>query len=397
MTKKIFLNLGKQPITNNFLKSLDKQTIKKEFFYNLKVSFNTSNNLVSLSNFVNPKKMFNDKYAHRASMSKTMLSSFKNLANKLKKIYKPKKILEIGSNDGVFIRNFSKKKILAVEPCENLARLTNRMGYKTFSNFWNLDLAKKILKKHGKVDLIFSANTISHIPNLDEVFKSINLVLAKNGVFVFEDPYILSVIKNQSYDQFYDEHAHVFSLLSISTIINQYNLKVFNIEKLDTHGGSIRYYISYKDSDFKANSSVTNLNKIELNNKLNKYSTYKNFGKKIQKSKYHLIKLLKNIKKKKKSVVSYGATYKSATVFNYCKINNKLIDYVIDTTKNKQNKYTPGSHLKIYSPEKQPLKKVDYYFLGAWNFKKEILTKEKKFLKKGGKFISHVPKVKILK
>ena len=99
----------------------------------------------------------------------------------------------------------------------------------------------------------------------------------------------------------------------------------------------------------------------------------------------------------KKSVVSYGATYKSATVFNYCKINNKLIDYVIDTTKNKQNKYTPGSHLKIYSPEKQPLKKVDYYFLGAWNFKKEILTKEKKFLKKGGKFISHVPKVKILK
>ena len=179
MTKKIFLNLGKQPITNNFLKSLDKQTIKKEFFYNLKVSFNTSNNLVSLSNFVNPKKMFNDKYAHRASMSKTMLSSFKNLANKLKKIYKPKKILEIGSNDGVFIRNFSKKKILAVEPCENLARLTIRMGYKTFSNFWNLDLAKKILKKYGKVDLIFSANTISHIPNLDEVFKSINLVLSK--------------------------------------------------------------------------------------------------------------------------------------------------------------------------------------------------------------------------
>ena len=397
MTKKIFLNLGKQPITNNFLKSLDKKTIKKEFFYNLKVSFNTSNNLVSLSNFVNPKKMFNDEYAHRASMSKTMLSSFKNLAKKLKKIYKPKKILEIGSNDGVFIRNLSKKKILAVEPCENLARLTKRMGYKTFPNFWNLDLAKKILKKYGNVDLIFSANTISHIPNLDEVFKSINLVLAKNGVFVFEDPYILSVINNQSYDQFYDEHAHVFSLLSVSTIINKYNLKVFDVEKLNTHGGSIRYYISHKDSNYIAKPSVINLKKIELNNKLNKYSTYKNFGKKIQISKYNLIKLLKNIKKKKKNVVSYGATYKSATVFNYCKINNKLIDYVIDTTKNKQNKYTPGSHLKIYSPEKQPLNKVDYYFLGAWNFKKEILNKEKKFLKKGGKFISHVPRVKILK
>ena len=394
--KKIFLDLGKQPITNNYLNSIESKKLKKEFFYNLKVSYNNKNNLVSLSRFVQPSKMFNDKYAHRASMSKTMLDSFKKLAKDLEKKFKPNKILEIGSNDGVFIRNFDKKKVIAVEPCGNLAKLTNKMGYKTYPNFWDLNLSKKIEKKFGKVDLIFSANTISHIPDLDQVFKAIKKILDKKGIFVFEDPYILSVIKNVSYDQFYDEHAHVFSLMSVSNLIKKYDLKVINLEKLNTHGGSLRYYISHNNSNHKISDIVAEYLKIEKQNKLNKFLTYKNFGLRVQKSKVKLRKLLESLKKEGKKIVSYGATYKSATIFNFCKIDNKLIDYVIDTTKNKQNKYTPGSHLKIYSPDKQPLQKVDYYFLGAWNFKKEIIFKEKFFLSKGGKFISHVPIVKIL-
>ena len=394
--KKIFLDLGKQPITNNFLKSIDTKSLKKEFFYNLKVSYNDKNNLVSLSKFVQPSKMFNDQYAHRASMSKTMLASFKKLAIELNQKFKPKKILEIGSNDGVFIRNFDKKKVIAVEPCKNLANLTNKMGYKTFPNFWDLPLSKNIEKKFGKVDLIFSANTISHIPNLAEVFKAIKQVLHKDGVFVFEDPYILSVIKNCSYDQFYDEHAHVFSLMSVSNLIKEFDLNVIDIQKLKTHGGSLRYFISHKNNKYKVKNIVNECLLKEKKYKLNKISTYIKFGLKVKKSKIAIRKLLLSIKEKGKKIVSYGATYKSATIFNYCKVDNKLIDYVIDTTKNKQNKYTPGSHLKIFSPQKQPLKKVDYYFLGAWNFKKEIFIKEKLFLSKGGKFISHVPFVKVL-
>lgn len=394
--KKTFLDLGKQPITNNYLKSIKKSEIKKEFFYNLKISYDDKNNLVSLSNFVQPKKMFNENYAHRASMSKTMLNSFKKLANKLNHKFKPKKILEIGSNDGVFIRNFNRKKIIAVEPCRNLAKLTNTMGYKTYPFFWDLKLSQQIENKFGKVDLIFSANTISHIPNLTEVFKSIKIILKKEGVFVFEDPYILSVIKNTSYDQFYDEHAHVFSLIAVTNLLKIFDLKVIDLEHLNTHGGSMRYYIAHEDSNYKVEKIVKKTQKLELKYKLNKFSTYKKFGEKVKKSKIKLLNLLNKLKKNKKTIVSYGATYKSATIFNYCKIDNKLIDYVIDTTKNKQNKFTPGSHLKIFSPEKQPLKKIDYYFLGAWNFKKEILSKEKKYVLGGGKFISHVPKVKVL-
>ena len=182
---------------------------------------------------------------------------------------------------------------------------------------------------------------------------------------------------------------------AIKNIISKHSLKIFEVEKLDTHGGSLRYYITHNQTNYKIKSIVNKILKSEKSYKLNSFLTYRNFAKKVIKSKNNLKTLLLNLKKKKKIIVSYGATYKSATIFNYCNINNKLIDYVIDTTKNKQYKFTPGSHLKIYPPDQQPKKKVDYYFLGAWNFKKEILKKERNFIKKGGKFISHVPKVKI--
>ena len=228
--KKKFLNLGKQPITNSFLKDIDTKTINKEYFYNLSVGFNNTNYLVSLMNHVDPKKQFTNQYAHRASQSKTMRESFKKTAKKLKERFKPNNCLEIGSNDGVFIKNFKKKQIIAVEPCTNLAKITQSEGYKTYGKFWNKKIALIIKRKHRKFDLIFSANTISHIPNLDEVFKSVSMVLKGEGVFVFEDPYIGSVIQNNSYDQFYDEHVHLFSLISISKIVSKAQLKVFDAE-----------------------------------------------------------------------------------------------------------------------------------------------------------------------
>jgi hypothetical protein len=394
--KKIFLNLGKQPITNCFLKKKNLATLKKEFFYNLKVTFDTKTKLVSLKNFVQPKKMFNNSYAHRASMSQTMLISFKNLAKNLKKKYKPKKILEIGSNDGVFIKNFPKKDALAIEPCGNLAKITQKMGYVTLPFFWDDRLAKEIIRNNKKFDLIFSANTISHIPDLNSVFRGISITLSDNGVFIFEDPYILSVIKNVSYDQFYDEHAHVFSIIAINNVITKHKLKLINIEKIDTHGGSIRYYISHLNSNFKVSKNVSIYLIKEKKEELDKFSTYKKFSIKVKNSKNKLILLLTKLKNMKKVIVGYGATYKSATIYNYCNIGQNLINYVIDNTKNKQNKFTPGSHLKIFDPLSVDRKKIDYFFLGAWNFKKEIFNKEKKFIKNGGKFITHVPTVKII-
>ncbi len=388
--KKTFLKLGKQPLANSFLSNLTKKLLRQEFFYNLNVSFNSKNFLVSVSNPVNPKLQYTDNYAHRASESATMRNAFKQTARKLKKRFNPKIILEIGSNDGVFIKNFNRKKVIAVEPCKNLANLT-KIRYKTFPNFWDKKLAYKIFKKSKKADLIFSANTISHIPNLNETFQAINYSLSEKGVLVIEDPSLFSVIKNNSYDQFYDEHVYVFSTLSISKVVEEFDLRLFHAEHIQTHGGSMRYYICKKDAIYRKSKKLISILKSERNNKLHKYITFKKFSIRVQKSKKALKKIFKKLKNKGNKIISYGATYKSTTVFNYCNIDSKLIDYVTDTTLNKQGRFTPGMHIPIISPEKGMNESVNYAFLGAWNFKKEIFRKEKILLNKGLRFISHVP------
>ena len=393
---KVFLNLGRQPLANSFLKNIGKNTLRNEFFYNLKICFNTKNYLVSIFKPVNPKKQYTDKYAHRASESKTMRSAFRKIANKLFKRFKPKKIMEIGSNDGVFLKNFDKKSVIAVEPCKNLARLTKKL-FKTYDEFWNLKLAKKLIKqKKGEIDLIFSANTISHIPNLKETFKGIYNILSKDGVLIIEDPSLLKVFQNNSYDQFYDEHVYVFSSISIDNIIQNYGLRLFDIEHISTHGGSNRYYICKKNGKYKKSLRLKKALKEEISYGLHTIKCYLKFSNRVNLSKKKLFNLIKKLKKMNKKIISYGATYKSTTVFNYCNLDSKMIDYVTDTTLNKQGKYTPGTHIKIVSPEKGMNKTVDYAFLGAWNFKKEIFKKEKKFFKRGGKFITHVPKVMTL-
>ena len=391
MIKK-FLDLGMQPLANKYLTKKDINKKNKELFYHLEVGFNSKTKLVSILNTVPSKKMFDDNYPYRSSMSRTMILSFKKLAKNLINTYNPNSILEIGSNDGSLIRNFSKKKVICVEPCKNLAKITRKIGYKTYASFWNMQLAKKIKSKIKNVDLIYSANTLSHINNLNSVFRSIAYVLSDDGILVVEDPSLLECLINVSYDQFYNEHIYVFSLLSINNLIKKYKLEVFNIEKLNTHGGSLRYYIKkISNNKFKIHKKVKMQLNRELSYGINKYSTYIKFKNKVESSKRKLKQIFLNLKKKNKKIIGYGATAKSSTVLNYCNIKNETLDYFLDTTPHKARKYMPGSHIYIKNYNKTLLNKVDYVFLGAWNFKEEIFKKEKQYIKNGGKFITHVP------
>tara|TARA_B100000579_G_C22755256_1_gene816084 strand:- start:313 stop:1305 length:993 start_codon:yes stop_codon:yes gene_type:complete len=330
-------------------------------------------------------------------MSKTMIDSFKKLSKKIIKDYKPKLILEIGSNDGSLIKNFNKKNVICVEPCKNLAKITKKKGFKTYDEYWDIKLAKKIKSKYQNIDLIYSANTLSHIANLDSVFKSISHLLSDKGILIIEDPSLLECLKRVAYDQFYNEHIYVFSLLGIMNVIKKYNLQVFKVEKLKTHGGSIRYFIKKNlNSNIKTHNSVKKNLKDELNYKMDNFQTYIKFGKKVKKSKKNLISIFNNIKKKDKKIIGYGSTAKSVTILNYCKIKSETLDYFVDTTPNKTNKYMPGTHIYIKNYQKSLLDGIDYIFLGAWNFKDEIFKKEKKFIKRGGKFITHIPTPKII-
>ncbi len=387
MNKK-FLDLGLQPLANEYPTYYSKKQIK----YRLKIYFNTKTKLVSISKRIPSKKMFTNKYPYRSSMSQTMKNSFKELSNEIKKRFKPNLMLEIGSNDGALISNFNTKQALGVEPCSNLAKITKKKGYITYDNYWDLNLAKKIKKDFKNVDLIYSANTLTHINNLNNVFRSIDNLLSKNGILIIEDPSLLECIKKNSYDQFYNEHIYLFSTLSLKSIINKFDLEIFDIKNIKTHGGSLRYYIKRKgNKKFRISKNLIVQENKEKKYGLAKFSTYLKFNENVVKSKTKLLDLLNKIKKKNKKIIGYGATAKATTVLNFCNIDHKIINYFTDITPDKINRYMPGKKIKIYKYNKNILKKVDFVFLGAWNFKDEICKKEKDFIKRGGKFITHIP------
>ena len=388
--KREFLDLGKQPIANRFL---TKDEFDNEFFFDLKVVFDEETKLVTQVEYVDPPLMFNKNYTYRGSMSNTMQKHFKKLSNSLNT--NPNlKILEIGSNDGVFIKNWPTSRAIAVEPCDNFAKETQDLGYTTYPEFWTTKLSNKIKTNHGQQDIIFAANCICHIPDLDETFKAIESLLSKDGVFIFEDPSLAEVINNTSYDQIYDEHPHVFSVIALDNILKRNGLQVVKVDNLSVHGGSNRIYAQRLGT--KVDLSVEKNKSYERILGLNKFETFERFAKKVEQSKNDLIRILTQCKKENKKVISYGATSKSTTIFNYCGITPELIDYITDTTPEKQGKLSPGTHIPIITPEEGFNESVDFAYLGAWNFIKEISEKESNYLDRGGKFITHVPTVKIV-
>ena len=391
--KKKFLDLGKQPIANGFLY---KDQIQNEYFFNLGVAFDEETKLVTQTEYVDPPLMFNDDYVYRGSMSQTMREHFKKLSNLLWKNENPMpKVLEIGSNDGVFIKHWPTDSTVAVEPCGNFAKETRELGYKTYSEFWDTELAKEIKLTDGERDIIFAANCICHIPDLDETFKGINLLLKDEGVFVFEDPSLAEVINNNSYDQIYDEHPHVFSVIALDNLLNRNGLEIVKVENLSVHGGSNRIY-AMKKGVGDVEESVEQNKIYERILGLDKLETFVRFAEKVNQSKSDLLRLLKKCKQEGKKVISYGTSSKSTTIFNYCGIGPDLISYITDTTPEKQGKLSPGMHIPVMSPEQGFNGTVDYAYLGAWNFIQEIKNKEKDFVNGGGKFISHVPLVKFV-
>jgi methylation protein EvaC len=389
-----FLNLGIQPFANAFLKK--NEIFNKERKYRLSVCFDKKTKLVSIKKTFSSQKMFNNKYPYRSSISKTVKKTFTSLAKKIKKKIKPKKILEIGCNDGSFLKNFNKKRTVGIEPCSNIEKITKKKGYNTFAKYWNKNTAIKILNKFGKFDLIYSANTISHIKDLDNVFRNINLVLKDTGVLIIEDPSLMECLKKNTYDQFYNEHIYVFSFIALNNVLKKNILEIYKVENLSIHGGSNRFYIKKKINKKKIEKSSHNQYKKEKKYGIDKIKSYYAFKKRVKKSKKKLISLFKKIKLQKKNIIGYGATAKSATILNYCDINNYYIDYFLDTTPDKHNKYTPGTKIIIKKYENKIENDVDYVFLGAWNFKNEIFQKEKKFIARGGKFITHTPFPKII-
>jgi len=382
-----FMSFGKMPIANGFI---DKKSFANEFFFEMEVGFNEEISLFQLNDHPKPEEMFNENYPFFSGSSEYMKKHFKNFSDFVKKKYlnTNSKIIEIGSNDGTFLKNFNIKenKFIGFEPSKNVADIALNNKIPTINKFFNKENLIDLKNFLGNTDLICASNVICHIPDLNNLIESIDLLLSKNGTFVFEEPYLGSMFEKVSYDQIYDEHIYIFSASAISKIFVKYGFQLTDVLPQITHGGSMRYVINRKNTTDVSNN-VKNIINYELKNNLDTLQACLNFKKNCELSKKNIVNKINELKNLNKSICGYAATSKSTTILNYCNIDNKIIDYICDTTKEKIGKFSPGMHIPIVDMDYFYKNKTDSAYLFAWNHKEEIFKKEKNFK---GEWFSHV-------
>ena len=386
---KFLMSFGKMPIANNFLSKAD---FKDEFFYEMKVGFNEKYSLFKLLEHPKPEQMFNSKYPFLTGSSKFMVNHFQKFSDFISKnfIKTGEKIIEIGCNDGTMLNFFDRNKFdcLSFEPSINIAKIAENKYLKIIPDFFscNHDLSKKFI---NETKVIYAANVICHIPDLNNLIKNVDKFLSKDGLFIFEEPYLGSMIEKVSYDQIYDEHIYIFSVSSIKKIFDEFSFELIDTIPQTTHGGSMRYVLARK-GQYDIQNSVNKIEDSEKKIKLDSFEGLLEFKKKCLLSKEQTLNSIQEYKKKGFSISGYAATSKSTTILNFCGIDKKLIDCIYDTTPDKIGKFSPGMHIPIINYNEFKNNYPDVVYLFAWNHKDEIFKKEKIYNKRGGKWFSHV-------
>lgn len=391
-----FMSFGKMPIANGFLTP---EQYSEEYFFELKTAFCPHCKMVQLTELVDERKMFHENYAFFSSTSVRMAEHFQRFAEGVMKDYLDPSdpfVVEIGSNDGIMLQNFARDGVrhLGIEPSANVAEVARGKGIRTISEFFNEDLARRIVAEHGQADAFLGANVMCHIPYLHSVAAGIRILLKPRGVLMFEDPYMGDIVQKTSYDQIYDEHAFYFSVASVSHLFGEHGLEVIDVQPQNVHGGSMRYVIAHKGA--RPVSAVVAMQRAkEEALGLHRAETYDQLRRNIETSRDELLALLRDLKRQGKRVVGYGATSKSTTVTNYCGITPDLVEFISDTTPIKQGKFSPGAHIPVRPYGAFQESYPQYALLFAWNHAEEIMAKEQKFRDAGGKWINYVPEVQV--
>ncbi len=392
-----FMTYGRMPVANGFL---TQDQFKGEYFFELKPAFCSHCLTFQIEEQPAPEVMFHDHYAFFSRTSKFMQAHFKEYAAWVGDTYLTGEdpfVVELGSNDGIMLENFAKRGIrhLGVEPSANVAEEARKYGVNTVVKFFGPATATEIVDEYGQADALIAANVMCHIPDMNGIAQGADRLLKKDGVLIFEDPYLGAMIEKTSYDQIYDEHVFIFSALSVANIFGPYGFELIDLLPQHTHGGSMRYVLARKGVR-TISPAVAAITDEEKAAGLHLPETYEQFRKNCEKSKEDLVRILKEEKAAGRRVVGYGATSKSTTILNYCGIGPDLIEFISDTTPIKQNKLTPGTHIPVKPYEAFAATPPDTALLFAWNHQKEIMEKEKEFSAKGGRWIIPVPEVKVL-
>lgn len=379
------ISLGMSPLANNLLETQDSM----DELFPLEVMYCPNCHNSQLSYSVPSEKMFSH-YLYVSSTAKSFREHFSQTAKKYIKEFglnKNSLVIDIGSNDGIALRPLKHMgiRVLGVEPAKNIASLANQEGIETINNYFTKEVALNILENYGKADLITASNVFAHADGLGEIAHAVFSLLKENGTFIVEVQYLLDTIKDLTFDNIYHEHVNYWSVTSINNFFNRLGYKVYNVDHINTHGGSIRVSIS---KNHPISKNVFDFLETEDDFGLNKYNTYLDFAKRVEQVKFNVIKNIKKLKDQGLTLVGYGSPAKATTSLNYFGITSKDIDYIIEDNTLKHNKILPGVKIPIYSKDKLNNKLPDVIIVMAWNFFEDIKRNNQDLIDKGVKFIS---------
>lgn len=393
------VDLGMSPLCESFLTA--DQLNRMEPFYPLKVYVCSECFLAQLEEYVKPEDIFTE-YAYFSSYSDSWLQHAKNYTELMIERFSlsnQHQVIELASNDGYLLQYFAERGIpaLGVEPAKNVAQVAVEKGIQTITEFFGVSLAKKLADDGTSADLLLGNNVLAQVPDLNDFVGGMKIALKPRGVITLEFPHLMRLIEGNQFDTIYHEHFSYFSFMAVERIFANHGITLFDVEELKTHGGSIRIYGRHvEDTKEPLSARVLEMKDREKRAGYDQLGTYAAFAEKVQETKRKLLQILVDVKEKGKTIAGYGAPGKGNTLLNYCGIRGDFLDYTVDRNPYKHGRYTPGTHIPIFAPDRIRETRPDYVFILPWNLKDEIIQQLAFIREWGGKFIIPIPEPKII-
>jgi len=386
------------PLANSYVKP--EQLNCMEPFYPLHVYVCGKCLLVQLEQFSSPADIFSD-YAYFSSFSDSWLVHAKAYVDMITPRFsldRNSKVVEIASNDGYLLQNFVARGIpvLGVEPAANVSEVAKGKGIPTKVLFFGEKTARDLAEEGWSADLIVGNNVLAHVPDLNDFVKGLKLLLKPAGVATMEFPHLLQLMEQNQFDTIYHEHFSYFSFLAVDQVFARHGMKLFDVEELPTHGGSLRIYAAHtEDSSKQVQPRANELKSREQEAGYGLLDHYLSFSSKAEAAKRMLLSFLISAKHEGKRVVGYGAPAKGNTLLNYCGVRTDLVDYTVDLSPHKQGHFLPGVHIPIYAPDRIRHTRPDYVLILPWNLREEVIQHMSYIREWGGKFVVPIPEVKV--
>ena len=392
-----FLDLGFAPPSNAYLSKGD--LTKPEKYYPLKVMVCEKCWLVQTEDYAQADELFDADYAYFSSTSSSWLEHAKRYAEKMIKelgLNENSHVIEVASNDGYLLKNFFEKKIpcLGIEPTASTARAAEELGIRVLQEFFGEKLGRQLSKEGRQADLILGNNVYAHVPDINDFTLGLKAALKQNGTITLEFPHLMRLIEFNQFDTIYHEHFSYLSLYTVSKIFKAAGLRIWNVEELPTHGGSLRIYGCHEEDPRNSLPTVQAILKREKEGGLQDLGTYRVFQDRADAIKNNFLEFLITQKQLGKKIAAYGAAAKGNTLLNYAGVKSDLLPYVCDAAHAKQNKFMPGSHIPIYAPNVLADEHLDYVVILPWNIADEVIEQNKKLKDAGVKFVTAIPELR---